>query len=330
MLRALPLVLLLAAGCGALQRPGTDGGTGGGSGGGTGGGNGQWLEVVIDVPTGTTGEVQSLQVRPGEVWALVGNQYVVRSLGGRFTVANYLTEPWFLDLELTSGGRAVVTTGLFMLTCTSGCSDPVNFDEYGTGGMRPLALCTDGEELDAVLAQSDGGASLFRFSDPDGGWRLVGEVALAEASDCVVSGGERLIAGRGGVATVGGATAQPDVSATGRSPAQEPWTRLVMSGGEVFASSLRGAVARRSGGAWTVQQVFTPGIDALAASGSRRPFAVATGGGVAEFDGASWSAPIALPPGLAVATAAALTSDGVLYVGGRDSAGVPRIFQRAP
>lgn len=330
MLRALPLVLFLVAGCGALQRPGADGGTGGGSGGGTGGGDGQWLEVVIDVPTGTSGEVQSLQARTGEVLALVGNQYVVRSLGGRFTVANYLTEPWFLDLELTAGGRAVVATSTFLLTCTSGCADPVNFDEYGTGGMRPLALCSDGEELDAVLAQRDGGASVFRFTEPDAGWTLVGDVALPEVSDCVVTGGERLVAGRGGVVSLGNSLMRPDLTGTGRVTTQEPWTRLVASGGDVFMSSLRGAVARRTAASWSVQQVFTPGIDALAASAARRPFAIATGGGVAEFDGASWSAPIALPSGLVAATAAALTSDGVLYVGGRDSAGVPRIFQRAP
>lgn len=71
---SLLLLLLVVASCGALTPPRPDGGTGGGgtqTGGGT---EAPWLEVTLQVPPGTTGTVQRLSARPGEIYALIANQ----------------------------------------------------------------------------------------------------------------------------------------------------------------------------------------------------------------------------------------------------------------
>ena len=81
------IVGLLFLNCGALTPPRPDGGSGGGSDSGSVGGGGgstntaPWVEVALQIPPGTLGSVQRLAARPGELYALVANQYVLRSVG---------------------------------------------------------------------------------------------------------------------------------------------------------------------------------------------------------------------------------------------------------
>ena len=141
-----PLVVALAvvlAGCGALTPPRPDGGMGGGlatgggfatggggsTGGGgtaTGGGGGAelpWIEVALQVPLGTQGTVQRLAARPGEIFALVANQYVLRSAGGRFNEVLVFANPVLGDFQFSATGTAAVSVAQSILACTAACEN---------------------------------------------------------------------------------------------------------------------------------------------------------------------------------------------------------------
>lgn len=353
--RALALFVLLA-GCGALTPPRPDGGAGGGGsvlgggggatgggaptgGGATGGGGGAtggggggaeapWVEVALQVPAGTLGSVQRLAARPGELWTLVNNQYVLRSAGGRFDEVRVYAMPVVDHLQLSGTGAAAMTS-FVLSSCLSGCEAGNAFDDFNLPAV-PLALCGSADFLGLMTRSPDAGAALYEQTATS--WDFVGQLNVRSPLDCArTSRGDLFVAGQGAVGSVnlGGSTLEvPDTSALGRVSANEPWTKIATDGTWVIAASARGAVARRPEDAgWSVASALSGEISALAVESASEVWVIGTGSGLARFDGAQWTPAGAGPTALTSFEAMALEGSHV-YVGGRDAAGVARVFRR--
>ncbi|MDP3157287.1 MAG: hypothetical protein Q8N23_31735 [Archangium sp.] len=339
------VLALLLAGCGALTPPRPDGGTGGGatggglaSGGGggiaTGGGGGgmeaPWNEVALQVPAGTLGTVQQLAARPGEVFALVANRYVLRSAGGRFNEVLVFDMPVLDDLEFSGSGAAAVTVFGRVLACSAGCESGNAFDEAFIGAST-LALCGSADALGAMTRSPDAGAALYEQL-PDAGWGFVSRLNVRAPLDCArTTRGELFVAGQGGVGNASSTQTSievPDTSGLGRVSANEQWTKMGTDGTWVFAASARGAVARRpEGGGWTVASALDGEISALTVESPSEIWVIATGVGLARFDGTRWS-PAGAGPALLTSFDALAVESSHVYVGGKDAAGVARVFRR--
>ncbi len=327
---ALTLVL---AGCGALTPPRPDGGTGGGApGGGSGGGGGAeapWVEVALQVPSGTLGTVQQLAARPGEIFALVSNQFLLRSAGGRFNEVLVFTDPILNVMQFSGTGSAAVSFYARLMACAGGCELGSNFSDYGLGAT-PLAVCGSADDLGVMTRSTDAGAALFEQNDA--GWGFVARINVRSPLDCArTTRGDLFVAGQGGVGNANSTQTSievPDTSGLGRVSANEQWTKIGTDGSWIFAASARGAVARRpEGGGWTVASALDAEISAMAVVSRSEIWVVATGVGLARYDGTGWRPAGAGPPLLTSFDALAVESSHV-YVGGKDAAGVARVFRR--
>ncbi|MDP1827173.1 MAG: hypothetical protein Q8L48_28125 [Archangium sp.] len=352
------LLSLVLLGCGALTPPKPDGGTGGGfatgggtatggggtatggggaatggGGGATGGGGGgteaSWLEVALQVPAGTQGTVQRLSARPGEIYALVANQYVLRSAGGRFNEVLVFNDPILGDFQVSRSGFSAVTVFQRLLACTSNCEQGVGFLDFGLGAT-PIAVCGSADNLGVMTSASDAGAALFEQNGDQ--WDFVSLLNLRSPLDCArTTRGELFVAGQGGVGKVNVSQASvevPDTGGLGRVSTNEPWTKVGTDGTWVIAASARGAVARRPEDAgWRVESALNGEIAALAVESATEVWVVGTGLGLARFDGTRWTPAGAGPAQLTTFDALAVESSHV-YVGGRDGAGVARVFRR--
>lgn len=351
----------LAAGCGALTPPKQDGGTGGGiatgggggtatgggggtatggggtatgggaatGGGGGGGAEAPWLEVALQVPVGTQGTVQRLSARPGEIYALVANQYVLRSAGGRFNEVLVFNDPILGDFQVSGSGLSAVTVFQRLLACTSNCEQGAGFLDFGLGAT-PIAVCGSADSLGVMTFASDAGAALFEQNGDQ--WDFVSLLNLRSPLDCArTTRGDFFVAGQGGVGNANATQASvevPDTSGLGRVSTNEPWTKVGTDGTWVIAASARGAVARRPEDAgWRVESALGGEIAAIAVESASEIWVVGTGLGLARFDGTRWSAAGVGPSQLTTFDALAVESAHV-YVGGRDAAGVARVFRR--
>ncbi len=365
--RGIALLALALVGCGSLTPPRPDGGTGGGffpfgggqgtggglatgggggggtatgggiaTGGGggttTGGGGGAelpWTEVALQVPINTPGTVQRLAARPGEIFALVANQYVLRSAGGRFNEVLVFANPVLTDFQFSTTGNAALAVFREVLTCTSGCASGSAFNPIGFNST-PFAVCGSADSLGVMTFSSDAGAALFEQTTT--AWSFVSQVNVRSPADCVrTTRGDLFVAGQGGVANANltqSLVEVPDTTALGRASANEPWSRLATDGTSVYATSSRGAVATRpQAGGWVVDTALSGEISAIAVESASEIWVVGTGLGLARFNGTQWRPAGLGPPQLTTFDALALESAHV-YVGGHDAAGVARVFRR--
>lgn len=345
------LFLALFLSCGALTPLRSDGGapdagptaggggTGGGGalGGGTGGGGATgggttelpWAEVALQIPGGTLGTVQRLAARPGEIFALVANQYLLRSAGGRFNEVLVYFDPVLDDFQLSASGAVAMTVLNRVQSCTSGCEAGGAYADYGLGAA-PLAVCGSPGLLGVMTRAPDAGVALYEQTATS--WGSVSRLNLRSPVDCArTTAGNFFVAGQGGVGNVNMTQASvevPEVTSLGRVSANEAWTKVASDGTWVIAASARGAVARRSQTlGWSVATALQGEISALAVESAAEIWVVGTGLGLARFDGRQWGAAGVGPTQLVTSDALALEG-GYVYVGGRDSAGVPRVFRR--
>ncbi len=284
--------------------------------------------MALQVPTGTMGSVQQLAARPGEVWALIANQYVLYSVGGRFNEVRVYSTPIVDLMQLSGSGAAAITVFNTLSSCLTNCEGGANFDDFGFPGS--MALCGSADYLGVMTRTPDAGAALYEQTPTS--WNLVSKVNIRSPLDCArTTRGELFVAGTGAVAAAsdGGFSLEiPDVSALGRVSANEAWSKIGTDGTSVFAASVRGAVASRpEAGGWTVATALPGEISALAVESANEVWVVGTGAGLARFDGTQWRAAGLGPTQLTSFEALALESSHV-YVGGRDAAGVARIFRR--
>lgn len=357
--------VVFAASCGPLAPPRTDGGvdaggvtgggggtaTGGGGGGGavtgggggvtgggggvTGGGGGgveaPWTEMALQVPPGTLGTVQRLAARPGEIYALVANQYVLRSAGGRFNEVLVFNDPVLDDFQFSGSGAAAVTSFQTVLSCTGACEGGVNFDQFGLGAGS-IAVCGAADSVGVMTYASDAGASLFEQNPNGTEWNFVSRLNLRSPLDCArTTRADFFVAGQGGIANVNVSQVLievPDTTSLGRLSANEPWSKIGTDGAWVFAGSARGAVASRpEDGGWNVKSALDGEIGALAVESASEIWVVATGVGLARFDGTAWR-PAGVGPSQLTSFDALTLESAHVYVGGRDAAGVARVFRR--
>ncbi len=338
------VLAVLLVGCGALTPPRPDGGTGGGglaTGGGSGGGSGggatgggdaveaPWLEVALQVPAGTLGTVQQLAARPGEIFALVAHRFLLRSAGGRFNEVLVFTDPVLDLMQFSGNGSAATTLYSRVMACTGACEFGNNFTDYGLGAT-PLAVCASADDLGVMTRSTDAGAALYEQNDA--GWGFVARINVRSPLDCArTTRGDLFVAGQGGVGNANSTQTSievPDTSGLGRVSANEQWTKMGTDGTWVFAASARGAVARRpEAGGWTVMSALDGDISAMAVESRSEIWVVATGVGLARYDGTRWS-PAGAGPSLLTSFDALAVESSHVYVGGKDAAGVARVFRR--
>ncbi|MCA2982038.1 MAG: hypothetical protein INH41_22540 [Myxococcaceae bacterium] len=304
------------------------GGTAGGSTAGGGSAEPPWVEVSLQVPAGTTGAVQRLGAGAGAVYALVSNQYVLRSLGGRFDEVLVFSKADINDFQYSASGRGVVTVGRAMLSCAGSCDQPRAFEDVLLPSA-PLALCSSPSELALLTRAADGGVSVYAQAGND--WPMTLSAPVRAPLACTRTARGVVIGAQGGVMTTFDAGARlevPDVTALGRGSANEAWTHVVTDGALVFAASARGAVGRRAeDGAWSVASALDGAVTAMALGSATDVWVAGTGVGLARFDGAVWLGAGRGPPQLS--TFEALAVDGAhVYVGGADASRVARVFRR--
>jgi hypothetical protein len=285
--------------------------------------------VALQVPAGTQGTIQRLAARPGEVYALVANQYVLRSAGGRFNEVLVFNDPLLGDFNLSQSGFSAVTVFQRILACTSNCEQGVGFVDYGFGAT-PIAVCGSADDLGLMTYASDAGAALWEQNGAQ--WTFVSLLNLRSPVDCArTTRGDLFVAGQGGVGNANASSTSievPDTSGLGRVSTNEAWTKIATDGRQVIAASVRGAVARRPEDAgWRVDSALSGEISALAVESATEIWVVGTGVGLARFDGTRWTPAGVGPPQLTSFDALAVESAHV-YVGGHDAAGVARVFRR--
>ncbi len=351
-------LLVLGFSCGALTPPRPDGGTatgggggiatgggaqtgggsqtGGGTGGGvTGGGGGgaeaPWTEVALQVPTGTLGTVQRLSARPGEIYALVSNQYLLRSAGGTFTEVIVFFMPVISDFQLSATGAVALTPAARLMSCTTNCEGGTGYGDFGLGAT-PIAVCGSADWLGVMTRTPDAGAALYEQNPNGAQWDFVTKLNLRSPLDCArTTRGEIFVAGQGGVgsATVTATSVEvPSTTSLGRVSTNEPWTKVATDGTWVIASSARGAVARRpEDGGWQVDSALSGEISAPAVESATELWVAGTGLGLSRFDGTRWS-PAGVGPSQLTSFDALAVESSYVYMGGRDAAGVARVFRR--
>jgi hypothetical protein len=351
--RATSLIVatLLFLSCGALTPPRPDGGTdagslgggtavgggggatGGGNGGGNGGGGGTteapWVEVALQVPAGTLGSVQRLSARPGEIYALVSNQYVLRSVGGRFDEVRVYAMPVVDHMQFSGSGAVALLVFNRLASCVTGCEQAGTWDDFNLPFVA-LGLCGSADFLGVMTRSPDAGVALYEQTAT--AWDPVNQLNLRSPLDCArTTRGDFFIAGTGAIGTANPTTTAlevPDTTALGRVSANEPWSKVSTDGTSVIAASARGAVARRPQDAgWSVASALSGEISALAVESASEIWVAGTGLGLARFDGTQWNPAGAGPPLLTRFESIALESSHV-YVGGSDAAGVARVFRR--
>ena len=179
-------------------------------------------------------------------------------------------------------------------------------------------------------AAADAGAAISEQTDA--GWQQVAALNLRSPLDCArLADGDFFVAGQGAVARVNasGFTLEvPDTAALGRQASLEPWIRADGDGASLFVGSARGAAAvRGADGGWRVAEALPGEISALAVESASEAWVVGTGLGLARFDGAVWR-PAGAGPALLSSFDALALEGAHVYVGGRDAAGVARVFRR--
>ena len=273
--------------------------------------------------------VDRLASRPGEIWALIGGQYLLRSVGARFDEVRVYSSPAVGHFQFSGSGAAALTSFNVLTSCHSNCEANLAFTDFGLPAT-PIALCGSADSLGLMTRTADAGAALYEQATSS--WDFVGKVNVRSPLDCVrTTRGELFVAGTGAVGNVNGSGAVlevPDTTGLGRVSANEPWSKAATDGTAVIVASVRGAVARRPEDAgWSVASALNGEISALAVESSSEIWVIGTGLGLARFDGTQWRAAGAGPTTLTSFEAMALEGAHV-YVGGRDSAGVARIFRR--
>jgi hypothetical protein len=288
-----------------------------------------WTEVALQVPPGTQGTVQRLAAHPGEVFALVANQYLLRSVGSRFDEVLVFTNPDLDTFQLSGSGAVAAISFRTLMSCTSNCGPGGTYVDFGLPAA-PIALCGSADELGVMTKASDAGASLF--AQTDAGWDPVTRLNVNGPMDCArTTRGDFFVAGQGAVGNANLTSVSlevPDTSALGRASSSEVWTKMGTDGTWVIAASVRGAVARRPEDAgWRVDTALGGEIAALAVESPSEIWVVGTGLGLARFDGTRWS-PAGQGPALLTSFDALALEGPHVYVGGSDASGVARVFRR--
>lgn len=319
-------VVLLA--CGPLGPPRADGG---GDGGATGGGGppAAWQEVTLAIPGASTGPVQRLVARPGELFAAVGHETLLHSRGGQFSIVTVFDQPVLGHMNASKSGRVAYTVFQTLLACAAGCDDADSYEELRLP-RTPIGVCSGVERLGVMTTATDAGAVLFAEGD-DGGWSEQRRLNLRAIAECArLADDTFFVAGLGAVFnSATGVDEVPDTGPLARDSSLEAWTRLGTDGTRVYAASVRGAVARRDElGAWSVQQVLAGEITALAVEAQGPVWVAGTGLGLSRWDGTGWHDEGAGPAQLLGYDALALEGSHV-YVGGTDAQDRPRVFRRA-
>ncbi len=273
------------------------------------------------------GSVSRLIGAPGEIYALVSNQYVLRSAGARFNEVFVFSNPDLRDFQASWTGKGAALSFNTLLACFTGCDSGNSFEPLGA--PSPRGLCTASDQLAVMSRASDGGTTVF--AQDGGAWDFFGSAPLRSPLACTRSNESVFFVTQGQVTVTNAngtfTTEVPDTTALGRQSALEPWALITTDGTQVFAASVRGAVARRSAaGAWSVSSALTGEITGLTTDPAGDLWVLGTGLGLAHFTGGQWVAS-AGPPLLVSFTSIALEGAHV-YVGGADAAGVARVFRR--
>lgn len=265
---------------------------------------------------------------PGEIYAAVGNEYVLHSRGGQFSVLSEFDPALLGQLNASHSGRVTYTVFQTRFSCASGCDELGAFDDFQMP-RTPIEVCSGSELLGMLTTASDAGAVLYA-EERDGGWPELRRFNLRSIEECTrISNDTFFVAGLGAVFNISSNTPEvPDTSPLSREPSMEAWTKLGTDGTRVFAASVRGAVAMRDGaGVWSVQQVLQGEVTALAVDPLGNAWVAGSGLGLSRWDGSSWHGEGAGPPQLTSYDALALEGAHV-YVGGLDATGTPRVFRR--
>jgi hypothetical protein len=125
-----------------------------------------WQEMVLQVPTNTQGTVQRLAARSGEIFALVANQHVLRSTGGRFNEVLSFFEPFVRDFQVSSDGQAAFTTEGLTFSCTANCDRWSSFEDNGP--YNALRVCSGPSQLGVVVQRQNGQVAVVERSEA--GW----------------------------------------------------------------------------------------------------------------------------------------------------------------
>ncbi len=239
--------------------------------------------------------------------------------------------PVISDFQLSGTGLVALTPLASLMACTASCELGAGYDEYGLGAT-PLAVCGSADFLGVMTRTPAAGAALYEQNANGTQFDFVHKLNLRMPLDCArTTRGELFVAGQGGVgnATATGTSIEvPSTAALGRVSTNEPWTKVATDGTWVIASSARGAVARRpEDGGWQVASALTCEITALAVESATEVWVAGTGLGLARFDGTGWT-PAGQGPSQLTRFDALAVENAQVYVGGRDAAGVARVFRR--
>ena len=303
-------------GCGALTAPQLDAGAHG-----DGGSDGVWTE--LSVPMGLTAPFQSLAAQPGAVFALVGEDTVLRSGGGQFELVSAADSPVVLYLAAAQSGAVAFTSFQTLFVCPGNCTSVDAFDQLSLP-RTPIGLCSGAEGLAAMTTAADAGAALF--VEDAGSWSTGRLLSVTSPRNCARARQGVFITEQGGVFNVEtGALERVDVP--GRDGALEPWRLAASVGDAVFiASDLGGAAVRDGTGVWRASAVATSDVTALAVEADDSAW-LAAGTALWRFDSTAWASAGSAPSTLTTVAGLAL-QPGAVYVGGLDAAGHPRIFRR--
>lgn len=312
--------------CGSLGPARTDAGVDGGGANATGGG-GQgrslsWSASTLSVSPLPVGGVPEMATSRDAVFAIVGGTTVLASTGGPFIVTLEIAEAVH-GLAVTEGEAVGVSYLSYWLHCDAQCATTPDYDFEAIGSV--ISACRSRDTLSVMTTTTDAGAALIddRF---DAGRLIRFKVNVTAPQSCVrLDDGHFMIGSRGAVTTVSDAGVQtfvPDVSAFGRDSSLERWQSMTVRGARVLAGSNRGAVVLGT----TVTQRFTDGAVLVSLTGTDDAWAFGSGT-VQHFDGTAWHDEGTAPAALTVESFA-VTADAI-YVGGRDSSGMPMI-QSAP
>jgi hypothetical protein len=312
-------VLSGALGCGTLTPPGSDGGAD--SGAIDSGTPGEWVELAL--PAGVEAPLSQLTAHPGAIYALVGDNTVLHSSGGRFDWVTMFDDPVVLHLASSQSGHVAFTAFQTLFSCTDNCGSSDSYADR-TLPRTPIALCGGVDKLAALTTATDAGAALL--NEVDGGWSVSEALEVVDPQGCVRMADTVFITMQGAVFNSLNHAAE-HISVPGRDGALEPWRLAGSAGASVFVTSDLGAAAKRDSlGVWSATQLTSGVIDALAVESDDSAW-VAAGNSMFRFAEAGWVS-AGNGPGALTGIAGLALQPGSVYVGGVDAAGRPRIFRR--
>jgi hypothetical protein len=168
------------------------------------------------------GSVSRLIGAPGEIYALVSNQYVLRSAGARFNEVFVFSNPDLRDFQASWTGKGAALSFNTLLACFTGCDSGNSFEPLGA--PSPRGLCTASDQLAVMSRASDGGTTVF--AQDGGAWDFFGSAPLRSPLACTRSNESVFFVTQGQVTVTNAngtfTTEVPDTTALGRQSALEP------------------------------------------------------------------------------------------------------------